>query len=264
MSVSHAAAVPRTTAGPAKLSLLGGFSLQIEGEPVALPLHARRVMAYLSLDKLRAHDCDRRVLAERLWADASSDRCRGSLRTALWRIRSADSRLVRVSIDRVWLADEVEVDVHRLRRQAQRTLAEDSGELELPQLLVRAEELLPGWDEDWLLLAREQLRQMRLHAAEVTARRLRERGRYTEAIDVMLAVVAEEPLRESAQGALIDAHLAEGNVFEARRQLVAFTRQLWAELGLRPSSELFRKVGVPCPPLEQPVERRRAGYLPTT
>ena len=73
---------------------------------------------------------------------------------------------------------------------------------------------MPGWDEDWLLLAREQLRQMRLHAAEVTARRLRERGRYTESIDVMLAVIAEEPLRESAQGVLIDAHLGEGNVIE--------------------------------------------------
>jgi hypothetical protein len=35
----------------------------------------------------------------------------------------------------------------------------------------------------------------------------------------MLAVVAEEPLRESAQVALIEARLAEGNAAETRRTI---------------------------------------------
>lgn len=247
MPTSQLSVVAGNPEGRVSLSLLGGFSLRIANVPVSLPLHARRVIAYLSLDKLGAHDCDRRVLAERLWADSTSDRCRGSLRTALWRIRSADSRLIKGDSDRVWIADDVEVDVHRLRRQAERTLSEASGEPEHSQFLVHAEELLPGWDEDWLLLAREQLRQMRLHASEVTARRLRERERYTEAINVLLAVIAEEPLRESAQGLLIDAHLDEGNVFEARRQLNSYAHLLWTELQLRPSPELLRKVGLAMP-----------------
>lgn len=246
MHPSHRPVVAHSD-GRVSLSLLGGFSLRIANAPVSLPLHARRVIAYLSLDKLGAHDCDRTVLAERLWSDSTSERCRGSLRTALWRIRSADSRLIDGDSDRVWLADDVEVDVHRLRRQAERVLTDVRGEPEHSQFLAHAEELLPGWDEDWLLLAREQLRQMRLHASEVTARRLRERERYIEAIDVLLAVVAEEPLRESAQGLLIDAHLGEGNVFEARRQLNGYARLLWTELGLRPSPELFRKVGLAMP-----------------
>ena len=64
----------------------------------------------------------------------------------------------------------------------------------------------------------------------------------------MLAVVAEEPLRESAQSALIEAHLAEGNVAEARRQCAAYSAQLWMELRLRPSSELLRRVGLTASP----------------
>jgi len=245
--LTDSAAVTTGASRNARLMLLGGFSLRIGGDNVPLPLHARRVLAYLSLDKLCEHDCDRGVLAERLWADSPTDRGRGSLRTALWRIRRADPNLVRGDLDRLWLSDDVDVDVHRLRWHAERLLSDGTGEPEHSQLLARTAELLPGWDEDWLLLAREQLRQMRLHAAELTARQLEERGRYPEVIDVMLAVVAEEPLRESAQKALIEAHLCEGNVSEARRQLEMFARLLWSELGMRPSSELFERVGVPVP-----------------
>jgi DNA-binding SARP family transcriptional activator len=107
-----------------------------------------------------------------------------------------------------------------------------------------AVELLPDWDEDWLILAREQLRQLRLHALEASARRMLRQKHYPEAIDTMLVVVAEEPLRESAQSALIDAHLGEGNIAEARRQCAAYTEELWKELRLRPGSEFLRRVGV--------------------
>jgi DNA-binding SARP family transcriptional activator len=64
----------------------------------------------------------------------------------------------------------------------------------------------------------------------------------------MLMVVAEEPLRETAQSALIEAHLCEGNVVEARRQFNSFAALLWTELGMRPSPELFGRVGAKSPP----------------
>jgi DNA-binding SARP family transcriptional activator len=231
------------------LSLLGGFSLRIGVSTIALPLHARRVLAYLSLDKISEPGCNRGLLAERLWPDAPVERCRASLRTALWRVRRASPALLCDDVDRVSLGDAVEVDVHRFRRQAKRLLS-GGGECgrDRAQLMARTTDLLPGWDESWLLLAREQLRQLRLHALEVEAHRLAERGRYPEVIDVMLAVVAEEPLRESAQTALIEAHLCEGNVFEARRQFDMFAKLLWNELGIRPSAELYGRVGAVVPP----------------
>jgi DNA-binding SARP family transcriptional activator len=226
-----------------QLSLLGGFSLRLGGDIVTLPRHARRVLAFLSLDKIVERDCDRGVLAERLWTDAPVERARGSLRTALWRIKQASPVLVCGVGDRVWLDDNVEVDAHRFRADAEHVLSEEH-ELDYSGLAAGGVVLLPGWDEEWLLLAREQLRQLRLHALEATGRRLTERGHYQAAIHVMLDVVAEEPLRESAQAALIDAHIRDGNMSEARRQFELFAAVLWRELGLYPSRELVSKVGL--------------------
>jgi DNA-binding SARP family transcriptional activator len=225
------------------VSLLGGFSVRVAGSNLALPKHSRRVLAYLCLDKTSEDDCDRGILAERLWPDASEERSRASLRTALWRIRRASPGLVCSESDRVMLADDVRVDVHQYRRHAEQLLTDrEDCPHERAQLMARNSELLPGWDETWLLLAREQLRQLRLHVLETAGRRLADRGRYPEAIDVMLMVVNEEPLRESAQAALIEAHLCEGNVIEARRQFSKFADLLWTELALRPSPELYGRV----------------------
>ena len=240
------------------VSLLGGFSVRVGGCSLALPMHSRRVLAYLCLDKASEVDCDRGILAERLWPDASAEHCRASLRTALWRIRRASPYLVDTENDRVMLADGVDVDVHQYRSHAERLLSERADcPNERTQLMVRNYELLPGWDEAWLLLAREQLRQLRLHALETAGRRLGDLGRYPEAIDVMLTVIAEEPLRESAQTVLIEAHLCEGNVVEARRQFDAFAEMLWIELGVQPSPELIGRVGAE--PLSAGSIRKRPG-----
>ncbi|MET0456132.1 MAG: BTAD domain-containing putative transcriptional regulator [Mycobacterium sp.] len=224
--------------------LLGGFSVRVGGRRVAMPKHSRRVLAYLCLDKAAEEDCDRGILAERLWPDSSAERSRASLRTALWRIRRECPALLTGEHDRLMLGDGVAVDVHEYRRHAERLLVEPGDcAQERAHLMARSCELLPGWDETWLLLAREQLRQLRLHALETSGRRLADQGRYPDAIDVMLMVVAEEPLRETAQSALIEAHLCEGNVVEARRQFDAFAAMLWGELGVRPSAELLGRVG---------------------
>jgi DNA-binding SARP family transcriptional activator len=228
-----------------ELRLLGGFSLQVRGTQVALPMHSRRLLAYLSLDHAQNLSCDRGVLAERLWPDAGTERSRASLRTALWRIRRVDEHLVLVDPDTVRLGHEVSVDVHRFRRIADQMISEkDDHSTEAARLVARSTELLPGWDEPWLVLAREQIRQARLHALEATAARLRRARRFPEAIDAMLAVIAEEPLRESAHAALIEAYLSEGNASEAVRQFDTFAATLWHELGIRPSNALCERVGL--------------------
>jgi DNA-binding SARP family transcriptional activator len=231
-------------ANRAQLSLFGGFALRIRGQKISLPMHARRVLAYLSLNKMVEKDCDRQVLAERLWMDSSPDRSRASLRTAIWRIRSAADDLILGDSECVALADSVRVDVHDFRRHAEQMLS-DSATYEPPSLVPHLRspaDLLPGWDEDWLLLTREHLRLLRLHALEHTARRMCEAGLYPQSIDVILCVVDEEPLRESAQAILIKAHLRAGNLADACRQYHRFKANLWDELGLRPSADLSRLV----------------------
>ena len=88
------------------------------------------------------------------------------------------------------------------------------------------------------MLERERLRQLRIHALEALSVRLRDQGRFAEAIDAALSAVAAEPLRESAQITLIESYLAEGNVSEAARQSESYRVLLDVELGLEPSARV--------------------------
>jgi len=219
-----------------RLVLLGGFALLLDGREVYLPMNAQRVLAWLCVGR-RTHLTEpRSVLAERLWAETTLERAQASLRTALWRIRQADTRLVATVHDHVRLGSQVGVDVHDSLAQAERLLS-DHEELaaEDTQVDPLTQDLLPGWDDDWLLLERERVRQLHLHALEALAARLCARGRFHRAVEAGLAAVAAEPLRESAHNALIAAHLGEGNVAEAHRQYRRYGQILWDELRLSPS-----------------------------
>jgi DNA-binding SARP family transcriptional activator len=68
--------------------------------------------------------------------------------------------------------------------------------------------------------------------------RLTELERYGEAVDVGLAAVGADPLRESARVALIAAHFAEGNAVEAIRQYKAYRVLLWKSLQVKPGQKL--------------------------
>jgi DNA-binding SARP family transcriptional activator len=239
----------RRPAQPPKLALLGGFCLVVKGSSVSLPIHAQRVLAYLSLMQPRTQPGHPRSgLAERLWSNVPADRSNASLRTALWRIRQADKRLVRASRDTVQLGEKVEVDVRQCLAQANRLLADDRDlQPQDTQVETLRGDLLPAWEEDWLLLERERIRQIQIHALEALARRLCTLGRRLEAIEAAYAAIGAEPFRESAHATLIDILIAEGNVAQARRHLDWYSSLLWAELGLRPSDALTRRTALRAP-----------------
>jgi DNA-binding SARP family transcriptional activator len=100
-------------------------------------------------------------------------------------------------------------------------------------------DLLPGWYDDWVIFERERIRQRLLHALEALSRRLVEAHRCAEAVDAAISAVSADPLRESANRVLIQAHLAEGNLIEARRAYERYRDSLRRELGVEPSEELF-------------------------
>ena len=99
-------------------------------------------------------------------------------------------------------------------------------------------ELLPGWYDDWVLAVRERLQLRLLHALEALSRLLRRAGRPAAAVEAMHVAVLAEPLRESGQRALIEAHQAAGDWIAARRQYDAFRSILRREIGVEPSAEL--------------------------
>jgi DNA-binding SARP family transcriptional activator len=134
------------------------------------------------------------------------------------------------------------VDFTRVIAQAKRLIGPEPGLMpgDADAVDELANDLLPDWDEDWLQDERERLRQLRVHALEALCIRLRTGGRDAEAVCAGQAAVAAEPLRESAQRQLITAHLAEGNVSEARRQFEIYRRLLWENLQLSPSPQMTR------------------------
>ena len=101
-------------------------------------------------------------------------------------------------------------------------------------------ELLPGWYDDWVLAVRERLQLRLLHALEALSRLLRRPGRPDAAVEAVHVAVLAEPLRESGQRALIEAHQAAGDWVAARRQYDAFRSILRREIGVEPSAELTR------------------------
>jgi DNA-binding SARP family transcriptional activator len=221
---------------PARLVLLGGFSLLLDGQEVLLPTNAQRVLAGLGVGQRTHLSQPRLVFAERLWSESLMERAQANLRTALWRIRQADPGLISTAHDRLQLGSSVRVDVHESLAQAKRLLSESDEPLAAGDSQVEplVQDLLPGWDDDWLLLERERVRQIHLHALEALSTRLRVSGRFGRAIEAALAAVAAEPLRESAHNALMAAHLGEGNIAEAHRQYRRYERILWDELRLSP------------------------------
>jgi DNA-binding SARP family transcriptional activator len=99
-------------------------------------------------------------------------------------------------------------------------------------------ELLPDWDDDWVLIEREHHRHLGLQALETLSERLLSSGRHGRALEVALAAVAKEPLRESAHRLLVRVHLADGNAVEALRQYRLFARLAYTRIGLAPSRQM--------------------------
>ncbi|MXG91809.1 BTAD domain-containing putative transcriptional regulator [Nocardioides flavescens] len=237
-----------------QLRLLGGFAATQRGDEVRLSVAAQRVLALLAVAE-RGRTVPRTTVAERLWPDSRGDRAASNLRTVLWRMQRPSGRALAIGTSHdVHLAPEVEVDLWRAH-----ALVEQLGSREgLPDPLDAAclhEDLLPRWDEDWLVVEREDHRQRRLHALEALSLRLQEQGRYAEALTVALGAVGGEPLRETAHRRVIEVHLLEGNRSEAVRHYHRYCRLLAAELGLGPSASLDALVG---PLLRRPAHRERA------
>jgi DNA-binding SARP family transcriptional activator len=204
--VQHSSALP--SPGPVNLQLLGAFALRHGESVVAVRKGGQRLLAFLTTmpgPVTRSH------ASGALWPGSTQEQASASLRATL-------SRLPRPG--GVNLIDS--------------TSAGPAGHAQT----LLGSDLLPLWDEDWVLIQRERRRQARLHALERLSIALRGAGRWEEALEAALAAVAGEPLRESAHQRVIEVHLAEGNPAEALRQFEIYRRILHEELGLRPSDRL--------------------------
>jgi SARP family transcriptional regulator, regulator of embCAB operon len=164
------------------------------------------------------------------------------MRQALARLQRTARKALATSKLELGLADGVTVDIHRARTLARRLLdpavTPEQSELGTAAVGILSAELLPDWDDDWVLLEAEDWRQLRLHALEGLAGRLAAAGRWSEAVGAACAAVRADPLRESARASLIQVHLAEGNQSEAVREFARYRALLHVDLGLEPTLRL--------------------------
>jgi len=214
------------------LGLLGGFHLGA-GETIRPSRAVQRLLAYLAV---RGGTTLRAALRTDLWPESDATHASACLRSALWRSPRPGGRpLVQTYGGRISLAPDVHVDLWHSIAEARRLTNGENLDGPIPSYEPFADELLPDWSEDWLLIEQESYRQLRLHALERTSALLHQQGHYAEALQAALLAVRGEPLRESAHRQVIAVHLAEGNPAEALRQFHTCRRLLAAELGLPPS-----------------------------
>jgi len=200
---------------------------------VRLSLPARRILAFLAL--LGGGPVARPIAAAGLWPDSPEDVGRANLRRALWNVPPD------------WIRSEGEdllltaaTDLPEAEQTAERALG--GAELGLEEIRLLSSDILEGWNEEWLLAPQERFRLLRVQALETACRTMTASGSFTLAIQAGSAALAAEPLRESAAAALIDAHLAQENRYEAVRCFRSLAQRLNDELGVDPHAKLAERL----------------------
>jgi DNA-binding SARP family transcriptional activator len=241
MAMQMSDAVPPSSS--AHIELLDGFELRICEKVTPLSMTVQRLLAFLAL---RQKPVRRMHTAVVLWDDADEGRAGGCLRSALWRVRRLDIRLVEATGPYLGLSPSVSVDLREATSLAARLGQPGaSADVSPEDADLLRKDLLPDWYEDWVLIERERFRQLRLHALEALSEHLTTLGEFGRAIEIGQAALSTEPLRESAHRLLIQAFKAEGNRVEAARQYSLLKELLWNELGVEPSKEISGLVDQP-------------------
>lgn len=231
-------AAPHNVLAPpgARLSLLPGCAVTVDGMEVHVPSRAQRLLALLAT--ARHQWVSRAVVAGTLWPEVTDARAFSSLRSTLRELSASRCGVVDIDADVLRISPAVRVDWLRAEHIAHKILTGKSPALTKEPMPLLRYPLLARWSEEWLIEEQYAFDQLRVHALEALCRSLTADRKYAHAVEAGLRAVACQPLRESAQVALISAHLAEGNRFVALEQYRRYERTLAEELGIRPGPRL--------------------------
>lgn len=259
---------------PLHLTLLGGFQARSPTDAaIAIPVKkAKALLAYLALHPGQLHPRDK--LATLLWGDSGEAQARHSLRQALVCLRKAFPRpahVVAADGDALTIPPQaVEVDALEFERLL---------EAGTPEALERAValyqgELLEGFNpgaanfEDWLMEWRGRLRERAIAAVEALLVRQLADKPGPNAVGLALRLVSWDPLRESAQRALMELYARQGRHGVALKQYQICRAALRRELGVEPDAQteaLYREIlrqrraAVDIPPATSPAAGEEPG-----
>jgi tetratricopeptide (TPR) repeat protein len=214
-----------TQAPPHRITVLGAFTLAVDGAPVALSVDARRLVAYLAV---HPRPQARAALAADLWPGvAGVQRLLADAIAAIdvpGLVEGADTEGAPLA-----LSEDVAVDLTEAMRLIRALPGMPAATAVDTSLLT--EDILPGWSAVWIEIERERFRQLRLHSIEERSQRLITAGRFEDAVAMAKVAVRTAPSRESARRALIEAYVALGDLAAAVAEYDEYQELLRSSLG---------------------------------
>lgn len=229
-----------------EIHLLGRYALVANGRSLApLPTErSRLLLAYLALHSApqpRSH------LIGLLWPDLLEKQARRRLTQELWRINHALSNAglpttLVAQGDAIHFADGVEVvcDAYQFQALLERSLVEPSSSgPSLAELTAFPRgELLPGYFEDWILVARERLFQAYSAALLRLLSQCKRMGDWETATAVVDALRQLDPLSEVWIVESLRIALSVGRPGTSLQQYEQFVAALQEAFEIAPSPEL--------------------------
>jgi DNA-binding SARP family transcriptional activator len=237
-----------------RIELFGGMHVTHNNgrSKVVLTREIQAFLAYLLLHRHRTHS--REVLADTFWGENSEGKARGSLNTALWKLKKAlepegipsgtylkNSNLGGVGFNResdYWLDIEIfEEQIKRILVVPFQT-ARDAQLSNLEKVLALYKgELLEGCYKDWVLRERERLRALYLKSLIYLMQHYGFHGINEKAIACGQHILDLDPLREEIHRELMRLYLIDGQHSLAIRQYEICSTALTKELGISPMAD---------------------------
>ena len=233
------------------IKLFGPVSVSVDqaARPVAISGATRALFQYLVCHADRS--ARRELLIDLFWDKIRFDRRRSALNSAIWRIRKQILPIDGMDLDAstesvaIHLSDNVTRDMDCLQSVVARfgghgatERASDSDAVALANALDNsAEPFLEGLDQDWAVIEREKMSEIRLRGLNLLMRVLAERRRYDDALACGRQVLAVDPFREATFREVLCLCVMSGQRVRALRMFEEFRRSLDAELGIAPMAE---------------------------
>ena len=213
------------------------------------------LLAYLLLQRHKAHS--REILADMFWGEHSQQKARGSLNTALWKLKKAlepegipagtylrNSHMGEVGFNRdshYWL--DVEVFEHGIDQilNCPFEAVQEKDLTELNKILgLYKGDLLEGLYNDWALRERERLRALYLRSLIYLLQFYDFHHAYEKAIGYGQRILDLDPLREEIHREMIRLYWENGQRAMAVRQYEICRVTLDKELGISPMEDTQR------------------------
>lgn len=228
---------------PLTIRLFGGMEVWVEGCPLP-KLRSQRELWLLALLVLqRGRSVTRLWLAQTLWPfpDHSVDLAAYNIRRALTNLRKAlGTQAARIEVPQAgslrFDIDGVACDLFAFD-SACATETEDPASLE-GAIRLYTGPLLQECTEPWAIAERERCEQRFLQALKVLSADARLRGDHEAVIHYRRHAANIDPLKESAQYALMEALAQQGNIVAAMQTYQEFSLRLHRDQSARPGPDI--------------------------